>query len=121
MFMGPLEAVKPWSMNGVRACGFLDRVWRMIVDDRAEEMRLNPAVVEDRAHGRTEPRAASDDPGRNRDIEKMSFNTAIARMMEFTNFFFKVTGRPKAAMEQFVLFLSPFAPHLAEELGRVGP
>ena len=45
MFMGPLEAVKPWSMDGVSGVrGFLDRVWRMIVDDRAEAMQLNAAV-----------------------------------------------------------------------------
>ena len=50
------------------------------------------------------------------DIERMSFNTAIARMMEFTNFFLKCDVRPRVAMEQFVLLLSPFAPHLAEEL-----
>ena len=42
MFMGPLEAVKPWSMDGVSGVrGFLDRVWRMIVDDRAEAVQLN--------------------------------------------------------------------------------
>ena len=50
------------------------------------------------------------------DVEQMSFNTAIARMMEFTNFFIKQEPRPRAAMEKFVLLLSPFAPHLAEEL-----
>ena len=45
MFMGPLEATKPWSMDGVNGVrGFLDRVWRMIVDDRSEPMELNPAV-----------------------------------------------------------------------------
>jgi len=50
------------------------------------------------------------------DIAKLSFNTAIARMMEFTNFYTKQTTRPLAAMQQFVLLLSPFAPHIAEEL-----
>ena len=50
------------------------------------------------------------------DCRQMSFNTAIARMMEFTNFFFKEEVRPKEAMEKFVLLLSPFAPHVAEEL-----
>ena len=50
------------------------------------------------------------------DIAKLSFNTAIARMMEFTNFFTKQQQRPKAALEPFLLLLSPFAPHLAEEL-----
>ncbi len=46
----------------------------------------------------------------------MSFNTAIARMMEFVNAYNKEAVRPKVAIEQFVLLLSPFAPHLAEEL-----
>ena len=51
-----------------------------------------------------------------RDIEHMSFNTAIARMMEFTNYFFKVQERPKVVLEKFVQLLAPFAPHIAEEL-----
>jgi leucyl-tRNA synthetase len=50
------------------------------------------------------------------DIENMLFNTAIAKMMEFTNYFLKQDVRPKSAMRQFVLLLSPFAPHIAEEL-----
>ncbi|MEC8304720.1 MAG: leucine--tRNA ligase [Planctomycetota bacterium] len=120
MFMGPLEATKPWSMagvNGVRS--FLDRAWRMIVDDRAETTVLNEAVVED---------APSDEQKRwvhktikavSNDIDQLSFNTAIARMMEFVNHFTKESRRPKAAVEPFVLLLSPFAPHLAEELWKV--
>ena len=115
--MGPLEAVKPWSMEGVSGvAGFLDRVWRMIIDERAEETRLNAAVVD------IEPTAEQNRvlhktiQAVTRDIEQMSFNTAIARMMEFTNYFFKVPQRPKAAMERFVQLLSPYAPHLAEEL-----
>ena len=45
MFMGPLEAVKPWSTDGVSGVyNFLERVWRLIIDDRAETMQLNPAV-----------------------------------------------------------------------------
>ena len=117
MFMGPLEAVKPWSMDGVSGVrGFLDRVWRMIVNDRAESVQLNPAV-----------QAVEPTPEQNRvlhktikavtnDLDQMSFNTAIARMMEFTNFFTKQEPRPRGAMEKFVLLLSPFAPHVAEEL-----
>jgi len=50
------------------------------------------------------------------DVEKLSFNTAIARMMEFTNFFLHADVRPRRAMESFVQLLSPFAPHVAEEL-----
>ncbi|MCH8045258.1 MAG: class I tRNA ligase family protein, partial [Planctomycetes bacterium] len=50
------------------------------------------------------------------DLDRMAFNTAISRMMEFTNFFLKQKTRPRAAMEQLVLLLSPWAPHVAEEL-----
>ena len=51
-----------------------------------------------------------------RDLDNLQFNTAIARMMEFVNFFTKQSDASAAAMEQFVLLLSPFAPHIAEEL-----
>jgi leucyl-tRNA synthetase len=50
------------------------------------------------------------------DIGTLSFNTAISRMMEFTNFFTTAAERPRVVLEQFVLLLSPFAPHVAEEL-----
>jgi len=117
MFMGPLEAVKPWSMDGVSGVrGFLDRAWRMILDERAEEMRLHPFVndapptdEQDRVLHRTIKAVTAD-------ITALSFNTAIARMMEFVNFFLKQESRPRSAMERFVLLLSPFAPHIAEEL-----
>jgi leucyl-tRNA synthetase len=105
------------GVNGVR--GFLDRVWRMIVDGENEELRVNPAVhdatptaEQNRMLHRT-IKAVTDD------IVAMSFNTAIARMMEFVNYFTKETVRPRAAMERFVLLLSPYAPHLAEELWRL--
>ena len=117
MFMGPLEATKPWSMSGVSGVrNFLDRVWRMIVDDRADEMRLNGAVTDD---------APTDDQNRvshktikavTADVSTMDFNTAVARMMEFVNFFTKEKTRPRSVMEPFVLLLSPYAPHIAEEL-----
>jgi leucyl-tRNA synthetase len=117
MFMGPLEATKPWSMQGVKGVrGFLDRAWRMIVDDRAESLELNTGVED------VDP---TDEQNRvlhrtimavTRDIEQLQFNTAIARMMECVNYFTKQPTRPRRAMESFVLLLSPFAPHLAEEL-----
>ncbi len=117
MFMGPLEQVKPWSMAGVSGVrGFLDRVWRLIVDDRAERLVLNAGVQE------VEP---TEEAARvlhktirqvTLDLTRMEFNTAIARMMEFTNYFTKQSVRPLGVMEQLVLLLSPFAPHIAEEL-----
>jgi leucyl-tRNA synthetase len=117
MFMGPLEASKPWSMHGVNGVfGFLGRVWRLIIDERAETMQLNAAVV-DRAPNVDENRILHQTIGAvTDDIAKLQFNTAISRMMEFTNYFTTASERPRAALEKFVLLLSPFAPHIAEEL-----
>ncbi len=117
MFMGPLEATKPWSADGVAGVrGFLDRAWRMIVDERSESMQLNEAVVDcppTAAQNRVLHRTIK---AVTKDIESLSFNTAIARMMEFTNFFLRESQRPRRAMERFVLLLAPMAPHIAEEL-----
>ncbi len=115
--MGPLEASKPWSMQGVNGVyGFLNRVWRLIIDDRAESIELNAAIV-DRPPTTEENRILHQTIGAvTEDIAKLSFNTAISRMMEFTNFFTAASERPRVAMEKFVLLLSPFAPHMAEEL-----
>jgi leucyl-tRNA synthetase len=117
MYMGPLEDPKPWSMQDVNGVhNFLNRVWRLAVDDRVEALALNAAVVdrqptpeESRVLHRTIAAVTSD-------VDKLKFNTAIARMIEFTNHFTKETERPKKVLEQFVLLLSPFAPHMAEEL-----
>jgi leucyl-tRNA synthetase len=90
-----------------------------VVDERADDLVLAPQVVAD------EP---SDEQLRElhrmidkvtRDIEALSFNTAIARMMEFVNFCTPLERRPRAILEPFVTVLSPFAPHLAEELWEV--
>ena len=117
MFMGPLEAVKPWSMEGVNGVrGFLDRVWRMITAERSDSLELNPAVA-DVAPAPEQNRVLHRTiQGVTQDIERMFFNTAISKMMQFTNFFLKEERRPRAAMETLVLLLSPFAPHMAEEL-----
>jgi leucyl-tRNA synthetase len=117
MFMGPLEAVKPWSMDGVSGVrGFLDRAWRMLIDDRAEQIALHQAVCDSPPTAQQNRMLHKTIQAVTRDLDQMSFNTAIARMMEFTNFFLKEESRPRAAMEPFVLLLAPFAPHLAEEL-----
>ncbi|HJQ81914.1 MAG TPA: leucine--tRNA ligase [Lacipirellulaceae bacterium] len=117
MFMGPLEQSKPWSMQGVNGVfGFLNRAWRLVIDERAEDMRLNAAIV-DRPPTAEENRELHKTIGVVTDhIAGLAFNTAIARMMEFTNYFTTASERPRFAMEQFVLLLSPFAPHIAEEL-----
>lgn len=117
MFMGPLEATKPWSMDGVSGVyGFLGRAWRMIVDERSEEMMLNAAVVDTLPSIEQNRVLHQTIKAVTEDISGLRFNTAIARMMEFTNFFTKEKSRPHEAMTSFVLLLSPFAPHIAEEL-----
>jgi leucyl-tRNA synthetase len=117
MFMGPLEATKPWNMEGVNGVfGFLNRVWRMILDDYATANMLNAAVCEDSPTVEQNRMLHKTVKAVTEDIAKLSFNTAIARMMEFTNFFTKADRRPRAVLEPFVLLLAPFAPHIAEEL-----
>ena len=120
MFMGPLVATKPWSMEGVSGVrGFLDRVWRMIVNERSESLMLNDSVVEQPLTDLQARMLHRTIKVVTRDFESLSFNTAIARLMECTNFFIKETLRPKVAMEQFILLLAPMAPHLCEELWRL--
>ncbi len=120
MFMGPLEAVKPWSMKGVEGVyRFLSRAWRMIVDADAEDVRLDPKVKDvplspDQAKLVARTVAAVSD-----DLDGHRFNTAISRLMEFTNAFTGQEVRPKAAMETFTLLLAPMAPHVAEELWEI--
>jgi leucyl-tRNA synthetase len=117
MFMGPLEATKPWSMSGVGGVrSFLDRGWRMIVDTRSEVMRLAPEVVGDPANDEQRRVLHRTIKAVTEDIQSLSFNTAIARMMEFVNYFGRLERRPKSCLTQFVQLLSPFAPHIAEEL-----
>ena len=118
MFMGPLEAVKPWSMKGVEGVSrFLARVWRMIADELHEDaVRLNPAM-QDVAPSAEQLRVLHRTiKAVTNDIESLGFNTAISRMMEFVNEFITLEVRPRAVFDPFVLLLSPFAPHLAEEL-----
>ncbi len=120
MFMGPLEATKPWSTRGVSGVSnFLGRAWRMIVDEHAETGLLHEAV---------QPIELTADQSRmlhrtiaavTKDTEQMAFNTAIARLMEFVNYFTKESTRPQVAMESFALLVSPYAPHLGEELWQI--
>lgn len=120
MFMGPLEATKPWSMQGVNGVrNFLDRVWRLVVDSRSEDLTLSEAVQDIPAGAEHDRVVHSTIAAVTQDIENLSFNTAIARMMEFVNHFTKESVRPKSAMENLTLMLAPFAPHLAEELWRI--
>ncbi len=120
MFMGPLEAVKPWNMKGVEGVSrFLGRAWRMIADYEAEEIRLDRRVRDEEPSREQAKIIARTVAAVTDDLEAMRFNTAISRLMEFTNAFTGHDVRPRAAMETFTLLLAPMAPHLAEELWEV--
>jgi leucyl-tRNA synthetase len=120
MFMGPLEATKPWSTRGVEGVyRFLARVWRLVVDERSEQVRLADAVQEVPPDAETLRLLHLTIKRVTEDLEAMRFNTAIAAMMEYSNHLTKLPIRPRSALEPLVLLLAPFAPHLAEELWQV--
>jgi leucyl-tRNA synthetase len=117
MFMGPLEAVKPWSTRGVEGVyRFLGRVWRLIIDDKSETMQCNEGVQDVELVGETLRQLHKTVRRVTDDLDNMRFNTAIAALMEFSNFLTPLPVRPRHALEMLVLLLSPLAPHIAEEL-----
>ncbi len=117
MFMGPLEATKPWSMRGVEGVfRFLGRVWRLFVDERAESVALSPAVNSDPADKETLRFLHKTIQKVTDDLDGMRFNTAISAMMEYTNHLTPMATKSREALEPFVLLLAPYAPHLAEEM-----
>jgi len=117
MFMGPLEQVKPWSMRGVSGVsGFLSKAWRNLIDDRADKTQLNPAVRDVPADRDTLRLLHETIAKVTADLDEMKFNTAISALMVYNNHLTKLEVRPKSAVEPFVLLLSPFAPHMGEEL-----
>ncbi|MCX5771539.1 MAG: class I tRNA ligase family protein, partial [Candidatus Hydrogenedentes bacterium] len=114
MFMGPLERDKPWTDEGIQGVHrFMKRVWSLFV---ADDGSLHPRIVEaggDREMLRVLHYTIKEVTA---GIENLQFNTAIARMMEFVNAAMKSGPVEKTWADQFVLVLSAFAPHIAEEL-----
>jgi leucyl-tRNA synthetase len=115
MFMGPLEAMKPWSMQGVQGVyRFLQKAWRMVVNEETGE--LDPAVREAPADEETLRLLHQTLRKVGGDVETFGFNTAISAMMVFVNHLARQEVRPRSVVEAFVLILAPFSPHIAEEL-----
>ena len=114
MFMGPIEEMKPWSTKGVEGVfRFLNRVWRLFVK---EDIGLNPAIVNKQATPDFERLFHQTVKKVGEDIEALRFNTAISQLMIFINEAMKLEELPRKELEQFLLLLAPFAPHIAEEL-----
>ena len=107
MFIGDFEKAAAWSANGVKGCKrFLDRVWNLATDQEhtgEEYSKVNEAAVHKAIKKVSE------------DIEAMKFNTAIATLMALVNDFY-ANGASRGDMKALLLMLSPFAPHMCEEL-----
>ena len=115
LFMGPLEQVKPWQMAGVEGVSrFLARTWRLVVDEESDGLS---ARIEDGAPASDLEKALHKTLKKvKEDTEGLRFNTAISQMMSFVNECTQAKTLSKALLKTFTLALSPYAPHLAEEL-----
>jgi len=118
MFMGPLEHAKPWSMTGVEGVyRFLARVWRLAMsEDQEGNWILSEDLAEQELSGTHRRVLHATIKKVTEDIDALSFNTAISQMMIFTNEFTGAKPRPLEALRLFLPLLSPFAPHLVEEI-----
>ncbi len=115
MFMGPLDQVKPWSTKGVEGVfRFLNRVWRLFTD--GEEGALSHKISDDEATKDQLRLLHKTIKKVSEDVEGYRFNTAISSMMEFVNEANSWESLPSSILKEFALLLSPFSPHLAEEL-----
>jgi len=115
MFLGPLEAMKPWSPKNIEGVHrFLRNTWREVI---GEDGRLNPKIVDG-----TEPDAETEKllhatiKKVTEDIEGLRYNTAIPQMMILRNQIQKAATVARGTIKAFVQLLQPFAPHLAHEL-----
>ena len=108
MFMGPIDAAKPWDPKGIEGCKkFLDRVWRLYEESGKIKDEANPNL--EKAYHYTVKKVT-------KDYESMDFNTAVSQMMIFINNVYKEEVFPKEYAEGFVKLLNPVAPHITEEL-----
>ncbi len=115
MSMGPLDVSRPWDTRAVvGAQRFLQRLWRAVIDEQSGQLRVDDAPADEQIR-RLLHRTID---GVRTDIQGLRLNTAIAKLIELTN---KVTASaaertPREVAQPLVLMVSPFAPHLAEEL-----
>lgn len=113
MSMGPVEQSRPWETRAVvGAQRFLQRVWRLVVDEESGATLVDDSEA-DTAALRALHKAIA---GVTEDLRELRFNTAIAKLIELTNHLTKESVRSRSVLEPLVLMLAPLAPHLAEEL-----
>ena len=108
MFMGPIDAAKPWDITGIEGTKkFLDRIWRLYVE--SDKISNKPNANLDKIYNYTVKKITND-------YENMYFNTAISQMMIFINTVYKEDSLPVEYAEGFLKLLNPVAPHITEEL-----
>jgi leucyl-tRNA synthetase len=108
MFMGPLNATKPWNTSGVEGVfRFLKKSWRLVTSKEISDRKLNKSEL--RVLHATIKKVSED-------TESLDFNTAISQMMILVNEFGSMSDLPHEAAEIFVKLLAPYVPHIAEEL-----
>ena len=108
MFMGPLQVSKPWSTTGIAGVWrFIDRLWRLADEKPLTEEKAPIEIL--RSLNKTIKKVTED-------TATLNFNTAISQMMVYINDLSKLESLPREAWEPMILMLSPYAPHLAEEL-----
>ncbi len=115
MFLGPLEAMKPWNTKGIEGIArFLRKVWRLVV---GEDGGLQPNIGQsEQLDPETERVLHATIKKITEDYESLGFNTAISQMMICINQLAKAEALPRHAVETFVKLLAPLAPHIGEEL-----
>ncbi len=118
MAMGPLDVSRPWETRAVVGSQrFLQRVWRLVVDEETGNVRVGSEPLEPAVRKHLHRTIA----GVREDLDELRFNTAIAKLIELTNTLTPLPSVSREAVEPLVLMLAPFAPHLAEELwGKLG-
>jgi len=115
MYMGPLDASKPWNTRDVPGLFKLcQRIWRLVIDEETDE--LSAALCDDAPDEATLRMLHKTIKRVGEDLEQLKINTAIAALFDFVNHMTPLAKRSRSVIEPFVLVLAPFAPHLGEEL-----
>lgn len=115
MSMGPLDTSRPWATKDVvGAQRFLQRLWRLVVDENTGELAVVDAQLSD-ADNKALHRTIA---GAREDYEHLRMNTVVAKLIEYVNYLTKTypKGAPRQAVTPLVLMVAPVAPHIAEEL-----
>ena len=114
MFMGPLNKSKPWSTKGLQGCyRFINKLWSILVDENGNlSSKIIDSDEKDKdtlfLHHQTIKKLGED-------IENLHFNTAVSQLMIYCNHLQKCSTVSKKLIEELVIILSPFVPHLSEE------